>query len=598
MRTPLCIATLVALFSQIAPAQVSVPGSSFILGEGGPIPIESYGMTTVADLDGDGFEDMAVLVGDDLMLLFSPALYEVLVPGVLSDINDFVGVPAARPHGKDTIAVVGPLGAGLLGWNGVDFTHRIVGPGWVDALRVDTVPRTGTEPRQLVGVLADGVSVRRLTEDLRSPLEPWIDTAVCTLTSPILELALANLDGLAQPEIGLMTATSVDLRTWSGTGITTYGFFGQAVALNTIRATSTQEWLALLGVESAALGDPFISVLGPSGHLRTDNFSGDPMFVGMAASDMDPTGNGMDDLLLSYKTAHDVVYLQNSGDEVVGPIFDPNPMGAMRLVPMGPPGAAPDNETTPATTDFDNDGDDDILHPVQKDGTFFVFLSARVDEDSMKPGIDTRTPTRFVAGPTIQIETVLEADSTVITTAGTVPNVLEVFLYRRPDLASPMDVVPTFSARYAVADGIPGDRGELFFPITIPLTEVPVSGCTHFEAMYFLVARLAVEVNGGITERCPSRLIGIQGQPEGDNGEYLADHSSRPENRVIFLHSCPNGPGVGSTGSTGGGSSGGGRVGSGFQLITLHEEVGGSGDELDCLPKPTAGNDPPSLFGG
>ena len=574
---------LVGLPASLFASDTSLPGSSYVL-ETGVVPVEPYGMTGVADLDGDGFEDVGVLVGDELMVLFSPALYEVLVPGVLGGQNDLVGVAADRPNGRDTIAVVGDQGAGLLGWNGSEFTFRVIGPGWVDALRVDVVPRVGAQPRQLIGVMADGLTVRRLTEDLGDPQAPWSDTLVCTRMNPITELTLANLDGAAEPEIGLMGSSGVEIRNWLGSTLSNYEFAGGALALNRVRDSASNDWFAMLGSQMAPLGAPFIATLGHGGFVRSDPFDGDPMFVGMAAGDLDPGLDGMDDLVLSYRDAHAAVYLENTGVDPTGPIFQSTTEGSLRFVPLGPAGPASLNQTTPAVADFDNDGDADIVHPVQQNGSFFVFMSAGIDQEGMKPRIDTRFPSRFVLGSTIEMETVLMVDAGVLSPTGNQPSVLEVLLYRRPDVDSPMDIVPTYSARLPVVEAVPGDAGELLFPLEIPLIE-PALRCTYFDAMYFLVARLAVESQGVIIERCPTRLIGIQGQASGENSDFLEDHSSKPDKRVFFEHQCfevvPGGAGA--------------QSGISPQVIILSQELGGSGDELDCLPMPTAGNKPPIL---
>jgi hypothetical protein len=328
-----------------------------------------------------------------------------------------------------------------------------------------------------------------------------------------------------------------------------------------------------MSLRDAADTYDFVSVWDASGLTRLADLGGNPHVVGLSVGEVGVAADGWPDLVVSSRAFAELGHLTNLGDGVAGPHFDVYSPDALTWISLGATGMAPSNEATAGVTDLDNDGDDDVCHPFQADGTFRVHLGGVVDESAAKPAINPAplAPAFVAAGGEIEFRFDVAVDPAQV--AWGAPTHLELVVLRRDGPEEPVQVVPIHAERIDLDDWDLMLGPVRHFECSVPLGVAPQpDGCTHFEPLFFAILRMVRVEGTTVTECHAARLYGFEGLNGTANAAFLDEHDGDGEPDLLIDHDCPVHPGDLS-------------------------ELGGAGDELPCLPGPTNGG-PPVVGGG
>ncbi|MCP3919580.1 MAG: hypothetical protein GY711_28935 [bacterium] len=565
-------ATALCLFSPLAPAQVpwevGTPGASggrYILKGTGPPPAsETFTRTESLDFDKDGFQDVAILLGNRIYVLWAAGLFEILNQDVLVGIDDFCVLPGI---GGDQLLAVGTGGAFLLQWSGSDWTGRQVSN--LPARHVVRYDVAGLG-RAAAIVLDDGKTIVALAEDVTQPTRLWTGTLVYSSVEVIRELDVGDLEHNGGLDVCMMLENGVRAIRIDGSLIFEELHPIEAVAMDMIRMHGIGTWVA--SVVAAPNGSQALAICGPEGIADLDPIPGGTGVVGIRCGDTGIVADRLGDLMVSYTSAHAIGQLENLGSILLGPQYDLYTIGAVEVIDIGIEGPNLGSLAQPCVTDLDNDGDQDTLLALDSTGDFFVYKNPRVRESVAMPWIDTRLGNpnvHKVAGPlAIHVDIAVDPDQIVGA------DELEVAVFRRPSPEDPVDPVPSYTKDFELAepDWIDSE-GNLVFACDIILQDpVPTGVCTHFPSMYFALMR---GVNSTTGDCFPARLYALEGAFGTVNEDFILDHSPDGVLGLVIEHQCD-------------------ETTDGEHLLS---DTTGSGDELPCLPGPTIGGNPPDLSG-
>ena len=582
----LAVALVLALCPPLS-AQASIgggqaDGSNYSLdGASGNQP---YGLTAVADLDGDLLRDTAIIVGAELHVLFAPGLYEALVSDVHSGVRDVVGLEASGSGAPEAFVVAADDGVHVIEWDGTarDFVKDPVSSS--AALHVERGRPTTSGNRTIAVAFADGSLAR--FENVGSA---WSIINSIPVGTAYSDFRLADYDGDGDQEYVFLVQEGVVVMEPNGSGSQSKTY---STALTqrmcVLSGNGDRQWIAV-ALSNSSGGVGFLAVIGQvgGGSLTTldfDSFNFNPQIVGLSSDDTFDPADGLGDIVVSHQSFYEIGYLKNIGNDIDGPRFDPALTGAVESVDTGMIGSAPDNFALVAVGDYDNDSDPDALLPISADRRLFVFKSGRTEEGAYAPDIVRDTvpgqTLEYAIGSNGKIE--FHARIEIPDLASTFdlgsPNALEMITYQRDSPDGSLDTAP-IDIQLVPVD--PVGAGNQFFDVVIELEEDAENNCTHYSSLYFIVLRL-VEADlgtGTVQQRFPARLFAIEGSETQENIDFIMEHSPNEEPGLYIPHDCDSGvqPGNGGPGAGALGGQGG------------QSEKGSSGDELPCLPGPSDG---------
>ena len=483
------------------------------LGEGGPTEgyfldlgaptAQSFEDAVVADLTGDGLADFVTRRGNVLDMMFAPALFESRISAFWTG-NDLDVLPGPT---TDALIVVGAAGLERLDWvvESPFFQATALGSAaWNGAKRVVVHAPEGTTP-EIYGLMSDRRTFRRVIGS--SP--PVVEQQLFQTGTSVEDFVVFDYDGVGAPELGVMTATGLEVYDSSGNRlVNTDGYLVTSLAIATVRQSPTSpEWLLWFIVGPGGVNEYLVSC-GQEGLVVQENFESLPGVVACDSGDVD--GDGDDDLLISYTGNQAVGILYNLGDEA--PEFTIDVPQAVKLLHYGPPATpAPTNRARPVWSDLDTDGDLDVAFAVQEPARLFVHKNNLVDHDALAPSLYVdeslsvgERPPLLREGENGELELVLDV---FVSSVPTEAAFVELAMWRKEAPSIPTDPEGYPTVEVAVADAVPHELGSIFH-MTLPIPESAVP--FDFTAIYFWGQRF-VSSSGVVVSPALAYGIAVQG---------------------------------------------------------------------------------------
>ncbi len=431
----------------------------------------SFTRTDSGDLDGDAVPDVVVLDGTQPVILFAVDEWVSQVPSSVVA-NDLAVVRGIAPVAVDDIAVVGPAGLTRLWFDATSEQFVSVladATAWVGAKVVVAGDVDGDGDDDLVGIGADGTTILRKQNNVTGliSLPSFVTSAQASdlvllqwdLDLP-LEIAVLNANG-----VEILDDTGAPATSWThplaGGAITRLKQAGQArdrLAWITVWAPPAQQLLMVL----AQGGATDIVDLGALDTIAIEN------------GDYDLDGD--DDLLISHRVSHELVWLENerSPTSPSGPSFTANPDGT-KLFRVGPPATqAPMNDARPLLADLDLDGDLDVFFPCEQTMFYEVLRGEARNEAQWRP----TTGVTVWQDPAPGVPATLTFPISSPVQASAAQDEFEIEIWRRSHLGTWLDqdiVSSTYVARPA--------SGSVSVTVAIPETSAV------FEDVYMIQVR-------------------------------------------------------------------------------------------------------------
>jgi hypothetical protein len=377
---PACFAVATLTLAQ-ASQNLEIPNQPMWIPLAGPQQYGIFKQSVSGDFDGDGLDDVIMRHGTKLHMLFAPGHWRVQIelPG---DANDLAVLPATEGD-PASLVTVGSQGLLKLVWDDASPSYwnstLLVGGAWIGAKHMAVDASAPHAP--VVYGAKPGMRMRFDVEESQSD-------SVDVPGEQALDIQMVRFTGASSSlELAVMKANRLDVyHAWNDLQWTYTTGDSTAVshAFAPVKHSSLDQLLwfirgpsgtseYLVSLEYDAPSEPAVSWV-------QRNFSGLPEIVGCTSGDGD--GDGDIDLLYSHKEEKTLVMLPNLGmDPDI--LFKQIPAGAFdhpaSYVPGGGSASAPFNQAQPALTDIDNDGDLDIVFPVQEPGAIFVKKSSVID---------------------------------------------------------------------------------------------------------------------------------------------------------------------------------------------------------------------------
>lgn len=477
------------------------------------------------DLVGDGLNDLAYLRGGSVFVKPSPGLCDGVLPEVVTA-NDFAVLRAGS--GAATLAVVNADGLLEVSFAGaqpeVSWTRTsLESTNWAGARLVETGDPSGGLRPAIWGVMADGVSLRRMRDDGSG----YVDAALFSASGQVLDFLTFELDGTAPKEIAIMYADGLEVWQYVATNsqsgaeiwnelyeVYPAGLSSSAIAVGS-QAGETTEWVALVTQVIAQPALQFLSIYSDAS-LSAPTLLLDAPFVSAMQSG-DWNGDGNSDLVMNWRRRHRLTILENQG--VSEPSFDSSTSGSPPTAlhfDMGPGGQNVNSLAEPHLFDLDQDGDLDLACAVESSGNIFVRLGE--GENSMDFSPQTEQQASGVS------KVALGWHDFGFPWAQ--PNLH--LMIQRPTRVPPQPTLPEelkiqiaiFRMDWNGTDWEldPVSRDEETFPLPESGTSyrgtLEVDDNEHFEQMYFWIQRMVVVDNSTneIVRVYPQEVYGLQAQ--------------------------------------------------------------------------------------
>lgn len=337
----------------------------------------TYSTTVACDFTLDHHRDLLVLRSGEACLLYGPDQYDavtVLGDGVL-DATVLVGAGLA---GADRLALVGTNGV-TVAW--VDADHALQssllsGGVGVAVVSADIDQLAGPD---LLVLEADHRTVRRWVASA-SAAAGYVDAGWFDLGATADALRVLDFDGDGADEVACLSAQGLVVRELDGSPCATFATSlpGDGLWVFSQAGVPALAWLR----RTADLVAQEL-VVARSGGLEAPLALGALEVVALAAGDLD--GDGADELVLSHRSSRQALVLRDRGAGVTGGSFALG-AGDAQVVDLDVEAAlpAPENEAQPALADFDNDGDQDVLFPVQARDACVRLVNSRIDRSAQE----------------------------------------------------------------------------------------------------------------------------------------------------------------------------------------------------------------------
>lgn len=350
-----------SLFAQSVPFEFTWPIPPSIDTSGG-----ITGMAT-GDFNGDLIADAFIVTDHKAYFVPSPDIFSSLfaIEGV--DAVDVATLPGGGPNGVDAVLVVGSQGLYVVqrGTSSPAMSATLLAAGWSTVVQVLVADVDGDEAIDILGLDADGVTLRRL-EAASGSYDSSSSTFTQLGTNHVAEIDVLDWNGDDDLEIAAVLDDSfavydlamVRQAVYAGSGIVS-GVTAQPIR----HASGGKDRLAI--VYETPTGTQWLKEVSPS-HQSTGVGLGSlgVMRNGTAAANLFPSivAPRGDDLVLSQTFSPWQPLLANiSTTTSTSEPYSTSAGGPLMVQPWGYPSSH--NKATPAIADFDNDSDPDILFP-------------------------------------------------------------------------------------------------------------------------------------------------------------------------------------------------------------------------------------------
>lgn len=434
--------------------------------------------------------DAVLLRGTTPVLLARPG--EFLATKSFSlQANDLDTLVGAAPGGLDAIVFAGPDGVSL-GW--YDAATRSVAtqlvsaaPGHAQYVRAGDLDGDGTPDFAVVE--QDGITVTPYLADGAGGFAPG---ASITASAPCLSLEIVRWDADAAGEIALLTELGVELFDDDGSFETGFPAALPGGALCTLSEAGNPVERLLWITAAAPSTSQFMMTLSPAGVGDLINLGALDAFAAVATDyDLD----GFDDVLLSHKYSHELLWLENqrSAASPTGASFSAYSSDMLTFNVGTSTSPAPENDAWPIVADFDGDGDDDVVFPSELSQELTVLRGETADE-SLRFALPSSVTFSIDAVTQLGVlQLSLEEPALVPMSA----NALEIEVWRRADLSGPMD---SHSVEHLIVP----------LPASWPLdVDVPLpESAAEFSSLYYLQVRLvAQDSQGAVARSFPTTVL-------------------------------------------------------------------------------------------
>ncbi len=437
-----------------------------------PYANAQFGEVHAGEFTGDLLPDGVVLDGGIPTLLASPAT-QFTAYAANDPVRDLDVLPQSLPDNRDSVLTIGANGVEQLEWDLVDGewdSFPKLASGWVGGRSIRVGQFDGLHGLDIVALADETIDDKRVLVAFSDGLGGFVEEPGFWAFESAREIEVLDGDGDGTDEIVALTSYGAEIYEPDGTYVDdTPWAFAPIYTATLPETTSAAEQLIM--VTSGPQGNDWLTVWGQSG---SETFLLGPVDVFFATTgDMD--GDGDADLLLADHSQNAVLQLSNIS-ELGGPSFDP--VGELEVLPFGNQNRDPaQNQSSLAITDFDHDGDNDILAPAQGtgsvDGTLELLPGSVVDEDALKIPIDSVDWDEVAGELVVQFgapDQKLDAGPDLLD--------LEILVWRAPDLDEPTDPAPFVAETY------------LPVPLGAALTEFrfsPPPGYTHTSLDVFTI---------------------------------------------------------------------------------------------------------------
>lgn len=480
-----------------------------------PDPVDPYaipglagrtvGRTVSGHFTGDDVLDLALLIEGEVLVLSGRELY-LSFATAWTGVNDLDVIPAAGPDRQDGLVFTDASGLHLGWWDLTthDFDDELVSAGaWAGSPFVRAGAVSGAGRTDVVGVSGSGSQVLVLAAQAPQPGLPLTFAALpgagfTVAGESILALTTVEWNGVAPPEIALLTDQALRIETIAGADLVVQSTAGAPGGqLATLRQAGTPAQ-RLVWVTAEIPGPPATQLLYTFDAAGVDvpgNVSGVAV-TSVTAGDWD--GDGDDDIALGYQALQQIAVLENerSAGQPTGPSFPFG--GGVTTFTLGAPATPnPGHVANAAFGDFDGDGDMDVASAVQATGELRIGRNALIDAAALHPLVTDLSYVVTESSPTGDL--LLTIDRPL---AHQLPlDEVEVIVWRQADLAGLSDPAPAFAMDYPV--------GAWPTQITIP---IPEAG-QYFESVYYLELGLAWREPGGAEHDLPATVGGFTLSP-------------------------------------------------------------------------------------
>lgn len=415
-----------------------------------------YGRVVCGRFTEDSQYDAVYLRDEIPFLLVNPANWDaVLEYPTLA--NDIAMLESTRDPGpgkhyvEDYLLTVGAIG--LTRWERhTDHGHfywKELGDEdlWRDAAMVRAVDLDGEHGEDIIGVSADRLSLLVLMAGERD----YDDEEVILLNSPVTDVFALELDGQAPLEIALLSGTGLHIHALDGTLLCSHEDLRGGVATvirNDLQPLDRLVWVG----RNSETGTDMLRVVDGEGVSEASLDLGQHGIVSGTAADIDDDGD--DDLLLNQRASYELIVFKNEAGVL-------RSEDGPQLVPFGPLGPAADNRTMPCVGDFDNDGDRDVLIPVQSTDEICIILNSKVEQRQATP--ELVTPVFFDLevdedGDTDGYLRIQLRDAVAVPDGATH---VELLLFKKEDLDAGTSETPSHRFRFSIEDGPDYDTGSI-----------------------------------------------------------------------------------------------------------------------------------------
>lgn len=348
----------------------------------------TFTRSVAADLDGDFLPDLVTVRGGSVEVVLGPGLFGVTI-GPFASANDAAVLPGAAASGADALVTVHAGGASLVEfvWDATEVdgyrwdVTALEDDDWCGAQRVLVTEVDGDASPRIYGVMQGSSDVRALIDSGSGYADPG---AECFTSPDVIEdLVAFDRDDDDDPELACLVKNGVRVYCYLPTPdewqedftLVNSSFGGAAIAAGS-QSGATDEWLAFVVTDLANPTNEFLLTYDAAGTSTPHYLIGNPLVSALGTGDWN--GDGHLDLVASYRTLHDFAVLQNVGDGADAD-FDSTQTGSdppTVTQTYGPEGtSAPDNYAQPVFADFDKDGDNDVLMPVQSQTELAVWVN-------------------------------------------------------------------------------------------------------------------------------------------------------------------------------------------------------------------------------
>jgi hypothetical protein len=397
------------------------------------------------DFTGDLRTDGVVLVGDRPVFLFNAGLHHALTDLPLPG-SEIARLTRGAPDGRDALLVSSARGLELwwLNFESQSFaSQNLGGSSWDHVRRLRSGDLFADGRQGVVGLRSSGKGFMLLP----SPLDPSSEVSLAT-SYVVQDFVLLQWDGAPGLELAMLTS--------EGLKITDLGL----VPLFQSPFGDDSDRLAVVQQPGKALERLALCIQLASGCWlfcfdkdQTDPgvFLGTVDLVDAVSADID--ADGQHDFLLSQRTTGQLVLFFNRLEQN-GQSFSTN-AGAIELYDLTDDKTgslpAPWNDGVPAFVDLDDDGDADVLHPVNQDKSIVLMRSSAIDHSQMVP-----VPTAgCYAHDELTGDTLVTLDFDPPSGALPVtPEILEIVVWRQSEAGMETDPIP-LSKEYVLTSGWP-----------------------------------------------------------------------------------------------------------------------------------------------